>query len=109
VAGRDPKQPDGARCGGANELLELSVENGDLIVESVDPSGDGAQRELCGVRGAAQLANRWSQPAAECGLAADRLRSGELVAKLLRCGHDQSAELDHGGAAGLHRAVSGRA
>jgi hypothetical protein len=40
VDGRDPKQLDGSRCGGANELLKRSVENGDVLVEaSIRPSG----------------------------------------------------------------------
>ena len=106
VAGRDPEQLVVRGAAGANELLELSVENGDLIVESVDPSGDRAQRELRCVGKVAELAWCRAQPAAEGGLAAERLAAGELVAELLRGGDDQVAELDDRGAAGLHGAVA---
>jgi hypothetical protein len=40
-------------CGGANELLELSVENGDLSVERVDASVDRSSPRL--TTGSAQV------------------------------------------------------
>ena len=36
VPGGDAEQLDGARCGALDELLELSVQRGDLVVERLD-------------------------------------------------------------------------
>jgi hypothetical protein len=59
------------------------------------------------VAGASELADRGPQPAAERGLAAERLATGELIAELVGGGDAEIAELNNGGAAGLHRAVTG--
>ena len=49
VAGGDSEQLDGAGSGGGDELLELLVKMLDLVVEGVDPVGEGSQREFRGL------------------------------------------------------------
>ena len=56
VAGGDAQQPGCARCGAANEPLELLVERGDLRVERLDASCQRAQREARGLSGLLELA-----------------------------------------------------
>jgi len=55
VTGRDSEQLHGAGRRGCDELLEVLVKTFDLVVERRDPLGDGSERELRGVGGAAEL------------------------------------------------------
>jgi len=62
-----------------------------------DALGDRAQRELRGLGRGAQLLDGRPELSAQRDLPGECLAAGELVAKLLRGGRDQGAELDGGG------------
>ena len=106
VAGRDAEQLDRAWCGGRDELLELAVQGGDLLIKRLDPLSGRPQRELRSLRRGPELPARRAESSADGDLAAQRLAVRELIAQLLRGGDDQVAELDQRGAARLHGAVA---
>jgi hypothetical protein len=78
VAGGDSERLDGAGSGGGDELLELLVKMLDLVVEGVDPVGEGSQREFRSLDGVAEVAGGDPEAGADRCLAAERLALGEL-------------------------------